>query len=283
MTDFERYIRENYEKTDYLAVNRLVRAERVAMRQQVLPATEVASESYQRFLRGQNAHGSDVYLGVNAYKPDSHGREKDDVAAVRHVYLDIDNDGRAVVDKILKSDMIPHHVFESSPGRFQALWSVEGLSMPQAEAAVRGMVREFGGDPAVWDVTRILRAPGFRNWKPQYGASKFWVREVDIPRAPLNVYGLEQLTKFVDLGRDHFERDGAARRAERQPARGLSQSERDWRYVMTHLEQGEDPEKLKEDVAKFRSDPARGYKHDPWKYADVTVEKAREKLSERSR
>jgi hypothetical protein len=74
MTDFERYIRENYEKTDYLAVNRLVRGERVAMRQQVLPATEVASESYQRFLRGQNAHGNDVYLGVNAYKPDSHGR-----------------------------------------------------------------------------------------------------------------------------------------------------------------------------------------------------------------
>jgi len=158
MTDFERYIRENYEKTDYLAVNRLVRAERVAMRQQVLPATEVASESYQRFLRGQNAHGSDVYLGVNAYKPDSHGREKDDVAAVRHVYLDIDNDGRAVVDRILKSDMTPHHVLESSPGRFQALWSVEGLSVPQAEAAVRGMVREFGGDPAVWDVTRILSA-----------------------------------------------------------------------------------------------------------------------------
>jgi len=37
---------------------------------------------------------ADIYLGVNAYKPDSHGREKDEVAAVRHVYLDIDNDGR---------------------------------------------------------------------------------------------------------------------------------------------------------------------------------------------
>jgi hypothetical protein len=280
-SEFEDFVRSNYEKDDYLAVNRLVRGAgpepeqgRVAMRQQVLPAEEVVSDKYQRFLRGQNATGADVYVGVNAFKPEAHGRGKDDVAAVRHVYLDIDHDGKAVVDKILQSEMRPHHIFESSPGRFQALWSVEGLSVQEAEAATRGMVREFGGDPAVWDAARILRAPGFRNWKPEYAAAKPWVKEVDTPKAVVKAYGIEDLEKFVEVGKDHFERGTAEKGAARDREGGRDQSARDWRYAMTHLERGEDPEKIKEAIAAYRSDPAHGYKHNPRAYAELTVEKA---------
>jgi len=245
------------------------------MRQQVLPAEEVASDEYQKFLRHANANGSDIYVGVNAFKPDASGRKKDDVAAVRHVYLDIDKDGQKAIKEILQSEMKPHHVMESSPGKFQALWSVEGLTVPQAEAATRGMAREFGGDQSVWDAARILRAPGFRNWKAEYADVKPWVKEVDTPKASINVYGPEHLQKFIEQGREHFEREGQAT-GERKKE-GRDQSARDWRYAMTHLERGEDPEKVKEEIAKYRSDPAHGYKHNPEQYADLTVRKAQER------
>ena len=61
----------------------------------------------------------------------------------------------------------PTHVVRSSPGRFQILWSVPRgtLNHDRAEALTRGLAIRYGADTQVIDVARVLRIPGYRNWK----------------------------------------------------------------------------------------------------------------------
>ena len=59
----------------------------------------------------------------------------------------------------------PNFVLDTSPGKHQIVWRVEGLDREQAESMLRAMADQFGGDPAATDSTRVLRLPGFANKK----------------------------------------------------------------------------------------------------------------------
>jgi len=65
-----------------------------------------------------------IYSAMNPFKPElvgqSKGRTKENVAAVKRVYVDIDENGAQAVENILKSDKVPQPtvVLESSPGKF---------------------------------------------------------------------------------------------------------------------------------------------------------------------
>ena len=96
---------------------------------------------------------------MNTLKKDAHTRTKDDIETIRHLYLDIDRDGPAALEAIHTSSLVPNpnFVLETSPEKFQVVWKVEGIASDQAEAMQRAMVREFGGDPAATDSTRVLQ------------------------------------------------------------------------------------------------------------------------------
>jgi hypothetical protein len=100
---------------------------------------------------------------------DTRNRTKADVAAIRHVYLDLDRDGERSLAAIQASREIPqpNYVLSTSPGKYQVIWKVDGMSQTQAEVLQRRMVEAFGGDPAATDSTRVLRLPGFNNKKYQ--------------------------------------------------------------------------------------------------------------------
>ena len=114
-----------------------------------------------------NANGYDVYISQNTLNGDSAHRRKQDVEAIRHVYLDLDQDGDRALKAIQASDKLPrpNFVIDTSPGKHQVIWKVEGMSQADAENLMRAMAREFGGDPAATDSTRVLRLPGFYNKK----------------------------------------------------------------------------------------------------------------------
>jgi len=61
----------------------------------------------------------------------------------------------------------PTHVVRSSPRRFQVLWSVPRgeLDHARAEALTKGLAARYRADTQVIDVARVLRLPGYRNWK----------------------------------------------------------------------------------------------------------------------
>ena len=258
------YIEAHYEPNDRLAVV-LINRQTGTVKHEFGSAEFLASPRYQAHLRAANAHGADVYLTVNTLNPDAKRRTKTDVAAIRHLYLDIDEGGPAALGRLLLDrDMPkPHSVLESSPGKYQVLWQVENFSPEHAETIVRGLALRFGADAAVWDTARVLRLPGFRNHKyetPHYVA--------EIPNSP-PPYRLRPL----DFPAFPESAPQAAEHGDVPPQRhaGLhhSQSERDWAFANRALDRGEDPAVIKQKIATFRHD-----KHNPDQYAQRTVDKA---------
>jgi hypothetical protein len=260
-----RYIDSHYEPGDRLAVL-LINRQTGDIKHEFDSAEFLASPRYQAHLRAANAQGADVYLTVNALNPDARRRTKADVAAIRHLYLDIDEGGPAALSLLLASPDVPkpHSVLESSPGKYQVLWQVENFSAQQAETVVRGLARQFGGDPAVWDTARVLRLPGFRNHKydtPHYvaeiphSAPPYRLRPLDFPAFP------ESAPQATEAGNvPPCRQAGYAHH---------SQSERDWAFANRALERGEDPAVIKQEIAAFRHD-----KHNPAYYAGRTVDRA---------
>lgn len=65
----------------------------------------------------------------------------------------------------------PTIAWESSPGRFQALWiigsgDIQGASWPGNEN--QKLTYHIGADPSGWDTTQLLRVPAWRNHKIEY-------------------------------------------------------------------------------------------------------------------
>lgn len=267
------FIKENYRPDDRVGVVIRNRARSYTL-QQLLSATGAASPRFQRYLRYENANGADIYISMNTLKPEAKGRTKGDIAAIRHLYLDLDQDGDARLKHVLESQVLPkpNYVLDTSPGKHQIIWRVEAFAVDQAEQVLRSMAREFGGDPAATDASRVLRLPGFHNKK--FAAP---VR-VAGHRLAAVVYGQREFAHIrgvVTAPQVHMNGSGgayAAAAASRQPrTHAVSQSERDWAWVREQLRAGVSPEVTKRSLAERRPDKPR-----PEYYADRTVRRALE-------
>src|SRR5437764_10682464 len=85
------YILDNFEKADLLACV-LVNRKTGGVLQRLGTTDEIVASDFQHWLRTQNAQGSDVYVGMNSLHPNATRRTKQDVLAIRHLYLDFDAD-----------------------------------------------------------------------------------------------------------------------------------------------------------------------------------------------
>src|ERR1700746_2433243 len=135
--------------------------------QRILPAEIIASAPFQSWLREQNLSGADIFIAMNPVREGSRNRTKEQIREVRHVYLDLDEDAGASLQAIRTSGDVPppNFVLDTSPGKHQVVWRVEDLDTNQAEALLRALASQYGGDPAATDISRLLRLPGFRNHK----------------------------------------------------------------------------------------------------------------------
>ncbi|MGH8128126.1 MAG: DNA-primase RepB domain-containing protein [Gammaproteobacteria bacterium] len=258
------FIKRNYRLNDRVALVIRNRPENYTL-QRLLSAQDAASPRVQRYLRYENADGSDIYISMNTLKPEAKGRTKADVAEIRHLYLDLDDDGDVRFQRIFESPVLPkpNYVMDTSPGKHQIIWQVEGLAVDQAEAMLHRMAATFGGDPAATDAARVLRLPGFHN-------KKF--------AEPVPVRGY-RLSDTMHLQR-HFADMPAVPPPERPATRSestglrrdghpLSQSERDWAWVRDQLHAGISPNVVKQALAERRPD-----KHNPIAYSERTVTNA---------
>ena len=74
----------------------LLRTESPASTQQRVVALEQAlAPRYLAWLARENHHGANIYAAANPLRPGSRKRTKESIASVRHLYLDIDEDGDA--------------------------------------------------------------------------------------------------------------------------------------------------------------------------------------------
>lgn len=269
------YIRDLFEEDERVAMVLISRNSEGRTQQRIWSASQAASDSVQRWLRRENAQGSDIYLSMNPLDPEARKRRKSDVAEVRRVYLDLDEDGRNKLRRLLEDGFadrlpMPSYLVSSSENRYQVIWNVrrDSLTIPEAEQLMRGLVKEYGGDPAATDVSRVLRLPGFKhrgrgNWVS--------VSATDHPPAEREDWP----EKLFELG----ERDAPSREPGKKPVRRSGGGDRspsglDWGQTRDRLRAGDSPDTIEDEIRARRSD-----KHNPDDYARRTVRRARESLS----
>ena len=66
--------------------------------------------------------------------------------------------GPEALESVEDSSVVPkpNYVLTSSPGKFQVVWNVEGMSLDEAESLLHAMAREFGGDPGRMSLQAIV-------------------------------------------------------------------------------------------------------------------------------
>ena len=262
------YILDNFKPTDRIAVLVLNR-QLGETTQRITTAQKASSAEFQAWLRYKNANGADIYVGMNPLQHHASTRTKDDIEKISHVYLDLDHGGIASLEALENSDLVPrpNYVLNTSPEKFQVVWKVEGMTIEEAEALNQAMVREFDGDPAATDSTRVLRLPGFANKKY---ATDFHVQARTESTQTYHLRNFKLQIDSQDAPRNQQEQ--AAGRPMTQ-AKLLSQSEHDWAYAKRALARGDDPEEVIRRIADYRAEE----KHP--NYARYTVEKARAALN----
>jgi hypothetical protein len=258
------YILALFEARDNVAV--LVRNRATGQTvQRIAKADAIADPEFQSWLKSRNAVGSDIFVGMNPIKEGSYSRSKECVREIRHVYLDLDRSGDQALNAIRNSPEVPapNFVLDTSPGKHQVVWKVQGLDLEQGESLLRRMATQFGGDPAATDSTRVLRLPGFANRK----LSEEFI--VQVQHETDAVYALRDFAIQDDSPETPRHTDDAHPGHTLTPGH-KSQSEHDWAYAKRALARGDDPEEVIRKIADFRE----GEKHDPEYYARHTVEKA---------
>jgi hypothetical protein len=235
-------------------------ADRLAQR--IVRLEQAIAPAYLRWLAHENHSGANIYVAANPLRFGSRRRTKDCIASVRHLYIDMDSDGDTRVAALRASDAVPSTtaILSTSPGKYQALWRVDGFDFERQEAALKQLAIAFGGDPACTDCNRVLRVPGFLNQKysPAYRVTVEYPTDctwnsgdfrVDMAGLPLR---------------------GIARQMQ---TRKHTHSEQDWAWVLDELAHGADAAKLTETLASRRTD-----KPNPLYYAQRTVDIASARL-----
>src|ERR1051326_1994957 len=138
------YILDAFEATQRIAILALNLDLRETV-QCITRAEKWPSPESHASLRNKTASGSDIYIGMNPLKPDAATRTKEEIDAIRHVYIDLDYGGENALKEIQKSNLVPkpNFVLTSSPGKFQIVWKVDDITMEDAEELLHAVAREF--------------------------------------------------------------------------------------------------------------------------------------------
>ena len=270
-------MRALYEPNEHLALLAVGRRkESRSVKQRIVMAGALTSKSYQSWLRHLNANGFDLFVSMNPINPSRGKREKQDVAAVRRLQLDLDQDGAASLARVLEDVgggrlPRPAAVIRSSHHNYQVLWHIaSGWSVADAEAVMTRLAAYYGGDPAVADVARVMRLPGFRNKKEGRDDALVSWTDYKGPRVERRDF-----THLPERPRDHSSRrERSGPRTSRAASGQISQSERDWAFVRSELRKGA----AEEELVAVLVDRRRADKWKPDDYARRTVQKAVESL-----
>ncbi|MFC7301004.1 AAA family ATPase [Cognatiluteimonas weifangensis] len=128
-----------------------------------------------------NAAGRNVFAVVNAG-----GHKKADITRVRALFVDQDKPDGRNWRSLYGIGRDPHMVVQSSPGKWHAYWCVHDFPLERFKPTQQALAAEFGTDPAISDLPRVMRLPGFLHLKGEPFLSHLVARNVELPR-----YGAE--------------------------------------------------------------------------------------------
>ncbi len=161
-----RFLRTAYDPDDWIALF-LKSYETGQTLQRVGPLSLFLQPKVHAWLRAMNAHRFNVYVSVNAVREAQRTRTKAAIAAVRHIFLEADEDGSEILATISgRADLpTPSYVLQSSPGRMHFFWRVQGFSTEGAELLQKHLARELGTDVAATSCSQTTRVAGYQNHK----------------------------------------------------------------------------------------------------------------------
>lgn len=280
--DASAYIRANFQPEDRLAIVLIQQEgkEKGRVVQKFWSAEYAAWPKTQAWLRHRNAHGWDVYASANPLKPGARGRHKEDVLEARWLYLDADRNGDATLRRIdadAEAGTVPQPtaVVNTSPGRYQVLWRIQGTETARAEDMLRRLAHHYGTDRAATDCARVLRLPGFRSRKRDAPVRLLRYRQGPPSRLEDFPQDLPHPDASWGMRQRHSSRTGQVRPA--GAGGDTSKSGQDWAWTREQLRRGRTAEDVKRDLAARRPD-----KSNPDQYASRTVDNAKRSLADDS-
>ncbi|RUW47671.1 hypothetical protein EOA32_28105 [Mesorhizobium sp. M1A.F.Ca.ET.072.01.1.1] len=131
-------------------------------------------------LKRLNAAGAGIFFTVN--KTDGSGdRKSENIVGIRALYVDKDN---GPVDDVLKHTMPPHIVVKTSGHKGHAYFRIEPgtLDLADFRSSQKRLIETFGSDPAVHDLPRVMRLPGFLHMKNRNAPNYVHMTHVDEER-----------------------------------------------------------------------------------------------------
>lgn len=160
------FLRTAFEAGDWIALF-LKSYETGHTMQRVGPLACFLEPRIHAWLRAVNAHGYNCYVGVNALARGVRARTRHAVSDVRHVFIETDTDGAALLEAITRRPDLPppSYVIESSPNRLHMLWRATGFSVEAVERLQKYLARELNTDTAATSCAQTTRLPGYRNHK----------------------------------------------------------------------------------------------------------------------
>lgn len=139
-------------------------------------------------LANLNKQGAGVFMVIN-----EGGQTKDEITRVRAVFADTDG---AEIEPLLCLN--PHMVVQSSPGNWHVYWLVDAdFPLGMFRPIQLAIAAKYGTDPAVNDLSRVMRVPGFNHNK----AEPFPVHITQFAKG-LPPYSLEEIVTGLGLTLD---------------------------------------------------------------------------------
>ena len=131
-----------------------------AKKKQLSKILHGSMDQHDAKLRQLNRQGAGVFAMVN--HGDGKGRRKENVQSVRALFVDLDG---APLEPVMRAPIQPQITVESSPGRFHAYWLVNDVPLADFTHFQSHLAQMFDADPAVKDLPRVMRLPGFYHHK----------------------------------------------------------------------------------------------------------------------
>jgi hypothetical protein len=238
--------------------------------QRIITLEQVLAPRYMAWLNYENDNSANIYVSANPLRPGSRKRTKECIASVRHIYIDIDEDGDARLAALRASDLVPTPtaIISTSPGKYQALWRVADFDFERQEQTLKLIAQAFGGDPACTDRNRVLRIPGFlnRKYSPAHPVAVEYPIDAIYGPADFRLENIAVSSVLPLCG------DTRKKSAHSTPPKH-SHSEEDWAWVCARLAHDMDTAKLTRELALRRAD-----KSAPLYYSQRTVDVASARL-----
>lgn len=112
----------------------------------------------------ENMARAGVFFCVNVLAEDAPRRKAEHVTRVAAVFLDLD--GTPMPEGL---PLVPTATVESSAGRHHVYWAVDGIPLDEFPVIQKHLAHLYSADPAVHDLPRVMRLPGYWHGKDEPG------------------------------------------------------------------------------------------------------------------